>query len=252
MLRRILISVFAFTLMIPLICVKAETYPLEDPGWQVVFNGKKLESNYDEASINEALQGMEPGDTADLEFTLFNGYKEAVNWWMGNEVLKSFEGKENKANGGSYIYELSYIDPSGEITELYSSKVVGGDTAEGTDPKGLLEATEALDEYFLLGEIEPGMTAKVTLHIELDGETQNNSYQDTLARLKMIFAVEIPTIGKIIVPNTSANGIGIIDDIVSDSHLRGYLIGVLTFFLLTVVFGLLLYINRKDRKAYED
>ena len=43
-----------------------------------------------------------------------------------------------------------------------------------------------------------GNSGTVTLKVSLDGETQGNSYQDSLADLRMRFAVEVTPIGKII------------------------------------------------------
>ena len=37
-----------------------------------------------------------------------------------------------------------------------------------------------------------GAEAEITLYIALDGETQGNIYQDTLAEVQMNFAVELP------------------------------------------------------------
>ena len=71
---------------------------------------------------------------------------------------------------------------------LYSSETVGGeDTAGG---EGLHQATGALEDYFYLGRLESGEEGRVLLTVELEGETQGNDYQDTLARLQMNFAVE--------------------------------------------------------------
>ena len=43
--------------------------------------------------------------------------------------------------------------------------------------------------------IRSGNTGTVKLKVRLDGETQGNSYQNTLARLQMDFAVEQPESG---------------------------------------------------------
>ena len=55
---------------------------------------------------------------------------------------------------------------------------------------GLHEATSALKDYFYLDTLTTGQTGKVTLNVALDGESQGNRYQDTLADLQMNFAVE--------------------------------------------------------------
>ena len=41
-----------------------------------------------------------------------------------------------------------------------------------------------------MDRLESGKTGTVSLRVKVEGETQNNDYQKTLARLKMTFAVE--------------------------------------------------------------
>ena len=242
MIKKILTVIFAFILFLPA-SVRADSYPKIDTDWKVTFNGSELRSNYSSAAIAEALKGMQPGDSADLEFTLVNNYDAEVSWWVGNDVLKSFEDL-SKATGGAYVYELNYTDPKGTASVIYSSKAVGGDNEEYV---GLHGATDALKNMFHLGRIGPKKTALVTLHIELDGETQNNSYQDTLARLQINFAVELPESEEVrfVVPNT-ATGIGLIDDIISGTGLSLYVLMAVVCFLLMILSGAYLY--RKGRR----
>ena len=70
---------------------------------------------------------------------------------------------------------------------LYSSEVVGG---EGSKEEGLHQATNGLEDYFYLGRLSKNEQAMIRLYVQLDGETQGNAYQDTLAKLQMNFAVE--------------------------------------------------------------
>ena len=46
------------------------------------------------------------------------------------------------------------------------------------------------EDYFFLERLDKGEKGTVSLFVKLDGETQGNDYQDTLARLQMNFAVE--------------------------------------------------------------
>ena len=56
----------------------------------------------------------------------------------------------------------------------------------------LHDATDALsdDDFLYLDTLSKGDSATVTLHVALDGETEGNAYFDTLARIKLAFAVE--------------------------------------------------------------
>ena len=56
---------------------------------------------------------------------------------------------------------------------------------------GLHEATKELERsFFLVDTLSQGQTGRVELTVTLEGETQGNDYQDTLADLTMEFAVE--------------------------------------------------------------
>ncbi len=114
---------------------------------------------------------------------------------MTNEVVKSLEQEEDgeqTANGGAYTYVLTYTESGtgGGSRVLYSSESVGGDKSAGALGVGLHEATSSLEDYFYLDTLEAGKSGIVSLQIALDGETQGNAYQKTLAQLKMNFAVE--------------------------------------------------------------
>ena len=167
----------------------ADTYPAEDNDWEVTFNGKEITSNYDSDEVAKALKGMEPGDDAKLEFTLKNDSDGEVDWWMENEVIKSFEDDNKAAEGGAYTYRLTYSPSKGSDQVLYTSEAVGG---EQKKREGLHEATDALDKYIWLETMDAGSEATVTLEFAIDGETQRNNYQDTIGKIKLNFAVEIP------------------------------------------------------------
>lgn len=79
---------------------------------------------------------------------------------------------------------------------LFDSDTVGGDGGDG-----LYEATDGLDEFFKLCTMAPGGSGYVTLRVKLDGETQGNGYQNTLAKLRLIFAVNIIPASYIEVPD---------------------------------------------------
>ena len=176
--------------------VNAEHYPDKETDWQVYFNaaGNHLIDNYTQGDIQESIQGMQPGDVADFEINLENKYKTPVDWYMENKVLKSFE-DSTTASGGAYSYKLTYVTSKGADNVLYDSNTVGGegvDADEQVGGVGLHEATDALDDWLFLEQIPSKGTAKMILHVELDGETQINNYQDTEAVLNVQFMVEIP------------------------------------------------------------
>ena len=115
---------------------------------------------------------------------------------MRNEVLYSLEDRSTnkETSGGAYTYRLVYTDKDGEVNTLFDSDTVGGESADDTISRmgeGLKSATNALKDYFYLDTLAKGAGGVVTLEVALDGETQGNHYQDTLADLQMDFAVEL-------------------------------------------------------------
>ena len=158
-------------------------------GWQVVFDGKKLESNFSTANMDDEIYNMQPGDSVELTITLKNEYdKGQADWYMKNQVLQTLEDSGN-ISGGAYDYLLTYTDADGQTTTLYSSEKFGG---EGRyNGVGLKGATTTLDDYFYLDRMGKDDSGVVKLKVALDAETLVNDYQNTLARLQMDFATEL-------------------------------------------------------------
>lgn len=186
----------AMTLILVLgmpLTVHAEDYEGAD-NWSVTFNGKKMKSNFTTAELSEEILNLQPGDSITIQIKLKNTAVPRTDWYMTNEVLETLEESNNSAEGGAYTYILTYKDPQGKVTTLYSSEVVGGEEtpeAIANEGEGLHQATNSLEKYFFLDRIANGEKGYITLYVKLDGETQGNDYQDTLARLKMNFAVEM-------------------------------------------------------------
>ena len=157
--------------------------------WNVTFTPEeKMVDNYSEQQWADDMSGLQPGDDITFTVNLSHKHGTSADWYMSNEVLKSLEegDKGGDATGSGYEYLLEYKGPSKSKT-LYDSKTVGGtDSAEG-----LNEATDALEDFIFLDNLGKDQTAQVTLKVTLDGETEGNAYFDTLARLKMRFAVEL-------------------------------------------------------------
>lgn len=162
-------------------------------GWQVTFTSQKqMVDNFSKGEMDDAISDMEPGDSILLTINLKNDNNEsATDWYMLNEVLYSLEDRSANTGttGGAYTYILTYINKNGVSNVLFSSDTIGGETMEGNE--GLHAATNALEDYFYLDTLNPGETGKITLEVALDGETQGNDYQNTLADLQMRYAVEV-------------------------------------------------------------
>lgn len=172
--------------------VSAETF-YGNSDWKVTFTGeKKMESNFRTADLNDAVGGLQPGDNIIFTMNLSNANDTATDWYMTNKVLYSLEDRSANrgTSGGAYTYVLTYTDKNGAVNTLFSSDTVGGESVSAAG-EGLHAATDALEDFFYLDTLTKGQSGKITLEIALDGETQGNDYQDTLADLQMNFAVEL-------------------------------------------------------------
>ncbi len=189
----IYISLILLTLSLGTVKAEADSFAPEKD-YTVSFNGSTLSCDYNRAEVSANFTGLEPGDDSTVTFKLKNDFNKEVYWWMSNDTLKTFEDAarktstlDNSITGGNYTYTLTYKPVSGATKEIYNSDKVGGDGSHG-----LQDATNALDEYFMLEKIGPGQESELVLHFELDGESQANNYQEVLGTLMVNFAVELP------------------------------------------------------------
>lgn len=183
------------------ICAPTAAFAEEYTGadhWTVEFDGEKVNSNFTSAEMADEVYGILPGDIMQLQVAVVNDSDGQTDWYMSNEILKSLE-EGSTAEGGAYTYILSYTDPSGEETELYSSDTVGGEGVNASG-EGLQQADDALSDFFYLGRLDSGASGRVSLEVALEGETQGNDYQNTLARLQMNFAVEETAPDRVVQP----------------------------------------------------
>lgn len=167
-------------------------------GWTVTFTKDgTVESSFKTGDIQDSVGNLQPGDDMTLHITLTNASSNEVAWYMYNTIVKSLE-DGTAASGGAYTYELTYAPSQGAVQELYSSNRVGGDGASAGAPEGLHGVNSALKDYFFLETMPAGGKGTVTLLVKLDGESQGNGYQSTLADLQMRFAAEVVS-GKTVV-----------------------------------------------------
>ena len=216
-------------------------------------NAKMVEENFD---VDQIFDGLEPGDVRSYNVHLTNSYPATTRWYMSNEVLKTLE--ENGINGGSYKYILTYTNPSGKPTILYpkteeeqhdlkideiekNEKPVGNNA--GDDGRvGLKEATEDLEKFFLLDTLNKNEKGYVTLTVRLEGETQDNTYQNTVGRIKMNFAAEI-------VPASSENRTVRAVKTGDENNLVPYYIGMIIAGLLFLYLALDAFTDRLYKRG---
>ena len=207
-------------------------------GWTVTFaadNEKELIDNYSAEQWADDIRGLEPGDDITFTVTLNHENASAADWYMSNDVIKSLE--TGAAQDSSYEYLLTYQGPSTSKT-LYDSKTVGGDESEG-----LKEATSGLKDFMYLDSLSKGKTATVTLKVTLDGETEQNAYFDTLAQLKMKFAVELTNN-----PNTPSSSSKTAVKTGDDTDLFPYYVAMSVSGALLLAFAIAAAVRRKRER----
>ncbi len=158
-------------------------------GWQVHFTGDKMESNFENKTVSDELAAIQPGDSIELKVQLKNSDKGETDWYMTNEIIQTLEEAQESAEGGAYEYKLTYVGSDNTEKVLYNSDTVGGEGSSKTG-EGLKELGNSTEKYFYLGRLASNGTGTVHLTIGIEGETQGNGYQNTLAKLRMNFAVE--------------------------------------------------------------
>ena len=227
-----------------------------DKEWTIKFTAEgKMDDKAKAASdLSYDLSGLQPGDDLTTRIYLENNYNEPTDWYMTNKVLKSLEDTNFDANGnriasgGAYTYILSFVDADGTVEEIYNSDTVGGETATATGRTGLYEATSALEDYFYLFTLKPGQSGYVELYVLLDGETQGNSYQQTLAQIQMQFMVltddqeSSPESSK--PPTVPSTG--------DDTNALPYFITIGVAGVVVLCLGVLLVVRRKKEKTEEE
>ena len=160
-------------------------------GWLADFNGNAISTNFSRAEVTDEFDRVQPGDSVEMNVTIRNSDSSQTDWYMTNEVVQTLEDAMASAEGGAYEYRLIYTDSEGAQTVLYDSDTVGGETAAG-GLEGLHEIDSAAgaNQYFYLDRLKEGDSGRVTLWLSVDGETQGNGYQLTLAELQLNFVVE--------------------------------------------------------------
>ena len=213
--------------------------------WNVTFNqDEKMVESFTAAQIQDVMNQMEPGDDATITLTIKNTNSKTTDWYMTNKIIKSLEDSAKVASGGAYSYYLAYNDDV-----LYDSETVGGESASKAG-EGLHQATNALEDYFYLDTLKSGETGQITLKVALDGETQGNDYQDTLAELQMQFAVELAPEDTTVTVNKNVNNTKVVKT--GDQNMIPYAIAGGIAGIILLVLAIMSVKRRRKEMAISD
>ena len=149
-------------------------------GWNVTFDGSKMNSNFQDSDVTDGMANIQPGDSIELKVQVTNSDSGKTDWYMTNEVIQTLEDAQATAEGGGYTYRLTYVGADNTENVLYDSTTVGGE-GDSKSGEGLKQVDNSTQEYFYLGRLASGESGMVHLTVGVDGETQGNGYQLTLA-----------------------------------------------------------------------
>ena len=183
-------SFFAILMLACLIVVPTLSAFATEADSIVTYDGTTL-SRTETKSAGETFSNLLPGEEGTYVIEFANNSNMDTDWYVLNSIVSSFE-DQSSAEGGAYEYELSFTDAKGSSTALYSNATVGGETPN-TQPSGLHQAAEGLEDFFYITTLKAGEKGTMQLRLALDGESESDSYMNTMAKLNIEFAVETVT-----------------------------------------------------------
>lgn len=222
--------------------VFADSYPPVNGG-TYTFDGNTITDSAG-PSIEEQINGLEPGDNLTITFEYVNDSSDTTYWYLENEIIETLENDAN-TTGGGYTYRLT----DGDDVVIFDSEAYGGEEAPaGLDDVGLKGVTNAVDPddpWIFIRELGAHDSGETTLYVALDGESQVNSYEDKEGTLQVNYAVEKQPPGEdkvIYKPGTTTK--------TGDTFNPLFAILALTAALLAMLLAVLSYL--KDRKDGEE
>lgn len=162
--------------------------------WTVQYNGGDNFSTLGKDAAKTTIENAMPGDTLQYVVTYANSADSGVtsNFYLNAEVISSLEDNKmdganttKNAAGGAYAFSVVY-DCKGEKETIYDSETVGGDSVVSAG----LNQTKQGNAYVQVGTLAPGESGVVTITIALDGNSQDNSYMEKIAKMNVQFAVQ--------------------------------------------------------------
>lgn len=123
---------------------------------------------------NSAYENMAPGEERVQKITLSNDDYRELKFYVRSEYTNPLG--EGVANN-QIAYDIEFSN-NGEI--FYNGKI-GGMTQSNMD---------SLDQNYLLKTLKKGESTTVLMKIKVDGDSMDNTYQNTEGYLNLIFSVE--------------------------------------------------------------
>lgn len=141
----------------------------------------KVESDQD-------FQNMEPGEIRTAEITLSNSSDSEMSFYISGEIVSNLAdvGDEDQ----NAIYDLQLFK-GGESSPFFDGTIGSAKNKE-------LEQSETglnyLKDDTLLATLKKGESTRVTIQIQLDGDSTNNAYENKAGVIKLNISASIPTV----------------------------------------------------------
>ena len=68
-------------------------------GWNVTFDGSKMNSNFQDSDVTDEMANIQPGDSIELKVEVTNSDSGRTDWYMTNEVIQTLEDAQATADG---------------------------------------------------------------------------------------------------------------------------------------------------------
>lgn len=152
----------------------------KDSGQGVVFEGEAEEFillNGTKDDFTQTFKNMMPGEERVQSIKLTNQDKREMQFFFGVDVLNNLGGS---AKTGA-VYEISFSNNG----EVFYQGLLGGE--EGT-LKDLSDGS--LGKNVLLADLKKGESTDVRMTMKLDGDSMDNSYQNSEGKIRFRFGVE--------------------------------------------------------------
>lgn len=123
---------------------------------------------------NSAYENMAPGEERVQQITLTNEDYREMKFYVRSEYTNPLgEGVANE----QIAYDIEFLNNG----EAFYTGQIGGMTKSNMD---------SLENNYLLQTLKKGESTTVQMKIKVDGDSMDNTYQDTEGTLNLIFSVE--------------------------------------------------------------
>lgn len=212
----------------------------------IIFeNGSGHNFKVEGGSGADGFGEMEPGEAKSLDLTLSNDSADEMKFYMSANILKDIA-QEGDSRTAVYTFDISKNDSD---TSFFSAVISGGANNNISIGKEYLT-----DNNILLDTLKKGESSKVSIVLELDGDSAGNDYQGTSGEVQFVFSSELPGQPVTNVVNKVVNyvqgaGTNIIKTVKTGDKLSvGLIAAVLISFVVIIA---LLIVKRKKGKEEE-